>query len=139
MQLSEIRSLQLYKTLLEFGLSDRTGPRQEKTGKLKVGINTKYSHPRITYPDDEWLLKDGGQYSGSQTSPTGDKPVSGKKILVHLRGAANKIWLVFDDNESGYNDAFKVILAYMLGIRAPYRIVENESGERILIEGIFEE
>lgn len=131
MELSRVRSLPMYKALMLYDQEDTTGKKQENLGKLRIRNTMRMG-------GQEWVLGSSKLYKGTQKTPSGEKVTSGENYLDNRAGSGNKPWILFNDTVEGYNNAFKCIFAFLLNIRAPYRIIEKKDGDRLLIKNLFE-
>lgn len=121
----ELRKHPLYKLLLlTFNVEDATGPIQEKRGILN-----------LSYDNSSFNFNLGSSFGGSQKSPTGLHPSEGYFYLDKRTGASNKV--LFVGGKDDVMKAFIIIIAYCLNMSAPYRIIEKENWERIMLREVF--
>jgi hypothetical protein len=123
----ELRQEPLYKLLLStFDVKDATGPIQEKRGILN-----------LSYEDSNFILNTGDTFAGTAKSPLGLHPSEGDFYLDKRVGSSNKVLFVGNKNKDDIIKAFAIIIASCLQLKAPYRIIEKENWERIIIQGIL--
>lgn len=124
-----LRQNPLYKFLLTMGIIDNTGPIQEKRGILQIQFKNNMA--------DKYVFNIGINYSGTGVSSTNKDPRKGEFYLNKRSRASSRIYFVSSINNLEITKAFCIVIADKLGIRAPYRIIEKENYERIIIKEII--